>query len=159
SNLTLTNVQLAQAGNYDVIVTNVANSVTSSPALLTININTNPTLASALNGSGLVWVTSGNANWYPQTTNTHDGVHAAQSGAIDANQSSVLQTTVTGPGTLTFCWQTSCELKFDTLIFAVDGVTQRTNNGNTAWSAVTNAIAAGNHTLTWTYVKDFSESH
>ena len=36
--LTLTNVQLTNAGNYSVVVTNVVGSVTSSNAVLTVNV-------------------------------------------------------------------------------------------------------------------------
>ena len=38
SSLTLTNVQMTNAGNYSVVVTNVEGSVTSSNALLTVNV-------------------------------------------------------------------------------------------------------------------------
>jgi hypothetical protein len=43
TNYTLTNVQSSNAGNYSVVVTNVAGSVTSSNALLTVNTSSVPT--------------------------------------------------------------------------------------------------------------------
>jgi hypothetical protein len=156
SALSLSNVQLTQAGNYDVVVTNTLGRQTSNPALLTVNAATD--FNTALNTSNLVWVTSGDANWYVQSTNTHDGVSAAQSGHITDNQVSTLQTTVSGPGTLTFWWQVSSELNFDKFSFSVDGVGQYTNSGLLAWEQKTVVIAAGTHTLTWTYRKDVSLS-
>ena len=61
--LTLTNVQLSQAGYYDVVVTNDAGSVTSTPALLTVimaltgtNINDPGEYGSLTNSSGVYTV-------------------------------------------------------------------------------------------------------
>lgn len=50
SSLTLTNVQRTNAGFYDVIVSNMFGSVTSSPALLTVNLVTLDTLNSSVGG-------------------------------------------------------------------------------------------------------------
>jgi hypothetical protein len=47
--LTFTNVQPAQAGSYTVVVTNIAGSITSAPAILTV---TNPVVALSLPGGG-----------------------------------------------------------------------------------------------------------
>ena len=57
--LTLTNVQPNQAGNYAVMVTNVAGSVLSSNAVLTVN--STPTNCAAAPGSMVSWWT-GNGN-------------------------------------------------------------------------------------------------
>src|ERR1019366_6777917 len=63
------------------------------------------TLAQALNTTNLTWTTSGAfGGWYSETTTTHDGVSAADSGSVHSSGTSTLQTTVTGPGTLTFWW-------------------------------------------------------
>jgi len=45
ASLALTNVQLADAGVYTVVVTNAGGSVTSSPALLVVNVSPVPLLA------------------------------------------------------------------------------------------------------------------
>ena len=63
------------------------------------------TLGRALDTSGLAWSTTGNVGWFPQSAITHDGVDAAQSGNIGDSQSSSLESTLTGPGTLTFWWK------------------------------------------------------
>ena len=65
--LTLTNVQLSQAGNYTVLVTNLFGSVLSSNALLTVN----PPPSCYPAPSGLVgwWQAEGNANDSAGTNN------------------------------------------------------------------------------------------
>ena len=78
-------------------------------------------LAAALNISNLLWTGRGAALWFPQTQITHDGAAAVQSGAIQENQCSVLQTTLTGPGTLTFWWKVSSETNGDFLSIRIGG--------------------------------------
>lgn len=68
-----------------------------------------PTLGEALNNTALVWTTHGDAEWFAQTSTSHDGEAAAQSGDIGDSQSSHLETTVAGPGTLSFYWKVSSE--------------------------------------------------
>jgi hypothetical protein len=66
-----------------------------------------PTLASAIGATNLIVTTSGDANWFIETTNTYNGSpSAAQSGVLDYYQVSTLSATVTGPGALTFYWAT-----------------------------------------------------
>jgi hypothetical protein len=60
SSLTLTNVQLSQAGNYSVLVTNIAGSTNSANAVLTVNVPVTCTPSP----SGLIswWPGEGNGN-------------------------------------------------------------------------------------------------
>src|SRR5215469_2297028 len=65
------------------------------------------TLGDALNAPSLTWTSSGTGGaspWYGETGVSHDGVSAAASGTVSSSSSktSILKTTVTGPGTLTF---------------------------------------------------------
>jgi hypothetical protein len=117
-----------------------------------------PTFASALNTSGLAWTTSGDSNWFVETTNTYNGsAAAAQSGSVTNSESSILSVTVTGPGTLTFAW--SCVANdpnggFD-FEFDIDGADTDDINRVTPWEVDPQtgppyAISAGQHTLTWT---------
>ena len=75
----------------------------------------------------------------------------------------VLSTTVTGPGTASFSWKASCEddapdYEWDHGEFAVDGVVKAYISGETGWTNVSVAVTgAGEHTLTWTYLKDDTE--
>jgi len=108
----------------------------------------------ALDAPGLVWSTSGSVAWASESSVNHDGIAAAQSGLITDNQSSSVQTTVTGPGTLSFWWKVSSEEWFDCLAFYVDGLKQAAISGEVDWQEQTFAVDNGSHTLAWTYAKD-----
>src|SRR5207247_523750 len=59
ASLTLTNVQSSQAGNYAVQITNASGSITSSNALLTVNV---PVCANAPSNLVSWWQAEGNSN-------------------------------------------------------------------------------------------------
>ena len=106
---------------------------------------------------------SGGAGWTRVADSTAPNGEAMRSGAITHNQSSVLSTTVTGPGTLSFAWRTSCEydpqFEWDHAECAVDGTVVRRLCGETAWVNESVAITGtGAHTVEWRYVKDDVES-
>jgi hypothetical protein len=116
-----------------------------------------PSLAGALDTSGLTYTLGGNANWFAQTMTTGDGADAAQSGAIGHSQQTWFETTVTGPGSLSFRWKVSSESGYDYLEFSIDGVLQSGRiSGTVDWTAQSHAITAGSHTLRWRYTKDGS---
>jgi hypothetical protein len=110
-------------------------------------------LAYAVDAPDLVWITGGNANWTSQTTITYDGIDAAQSGFIDNNEVSFIQTSVQGPGTLLFKWRVSSE-DFDFLNFYIDNVLKSSISGESGWLSVSNQIPLGSHILKWQYTKD-----
>ena len=58
-----------------------------------------------LDDPNLAWTTIGDAVWFGETNVSYDGVSAAQSGVLADEQMAVLQTTVNGPGELSFYWQ------------------------------------------------------
>jgi hypothetical protein len=109
-------------------------------------------LEAALDTTGLTWTTDGDTSWFLESTNSHDGVSAAQSGGVTNGQVSVLQTTVTGPGTLAFWWstQTPVDETFFDLEFDIDGSYHDNIYNNQPWvQESTINIPAGSHTLTW----------
>ncbi len=112
-------------------------------------------LGDALNAPTLTWTTGGHADWFAQSETTRDGL-AAQSGAITHNQQSWLQTTVTGPGTISFWWKVSSEANYDSLRFLIGGVEQQRISGNVDWQQRSFSVPSGSHTLRWQYDKDFS---
>ena len=117
------------------------------------------TLADAVDNTGVALTTTGDLPWTAQTAVTHDGVDAAQSGAIGDNQTSSLEATVTGPATLSFWWKVDSELNFDFLTVDVDGAAPFPGiSGNVDWQQKTIALPAGAHTIHWTYTKDGSVS-
>jgi hypothetical protein len=129
-----------------------------------ITIGAAPTLAlaDALDTTNFTWATSGRRNWFRQTTTNHDGVDAAQSGRINDNQSSSMETTLNGAGTLTFWWKVSSESTFDHLRFYLDGVEQTGDlakiSGEVDWTQKTVNIPTGSHTAKWAYTKDSSNA-
>jgi len=158
ASLTLTNIQGRDTGEYRVIASNALANVASTKAVLTIPFSAD--LATALNATNLVWTTSStNALWFTEIRETHDGDVAAQSGRIGHNQQSTLQTTVVGPGTLTFWWMVSSEEDHDRLWFSMDHLNWAAwISGETEWRQFTFHVPAGSHVLRWAYVKDSSVS-
>ena len=112
----------------------------------------------ALNTTGLPWMTSGDANWFVESTNTWNGSPAAaQSGSVINSQSSTLSVTVAGPGTLTFYWASQDDCNNFYYEFAIDGNPKDSIQCNQSWylevdpqTGLPYEIPAGQHTLTWT---------
>lgn len=111
-------------------------------------------LGEALDASELNWTTGGDAPWTVQTDTTYDGTDAAQSGVIDDDQESWIETTVQGPGELTFWWKVSSEDGADHLEFTIDDDYQNDISGDWDWDQQTYQIEPGTHTLRWRYSKN-----
>lgn len=143
--LSITNAQWTNEGNYTVVITNAYGSITSPPSFLNV-----VDLGEALNATNLTWTTSASGPWFPEAGVNHDGVVAAQSGSLAWPQSSTLQTTVSGPGTLVFWWvvyQYS-----DTLLFSSSGVSpQSAATASTSWQMRTVYLGTGSQSLQWTF--------
>ena len=155
ASLTLTNVQLSDTGDYRVAITNVSGGTNSATATLTV---IPVPLDQALDSTGFSWTTNGNAGWFGQVAITHDAIDAAQSGSITNSQSSGLQATVIGPGTLTYWWKVSSETNYDYLRLYIGGVEQVKISGEVDWQQKTVSIPAGTQALLWQYSKDDSLS-
>ncbi len=128
-----------------------------------------PTLASAIGATNLIVTTSGDANWFIETTNTYNGSpSAAQSGVISGYQVSTLSATVTGPGTLTFYWSTvdndpnqSLDYEFSIDDPFTNDIADLYGGGND-WQSI-EAFTGGNpiiippgqHTLQWTVFANY----
>jgi len=67
-----------------------------------------------------------------------------------------VETTVTGPGALTFWWKVSSEPGYDYLSFRSDGLVIDSISGEQTWQQRTNFVPAGSHTFRWRYSKDGS---
>ncbi len=158
-------VTLTAVGTGDVVFqgwTGVLFGATN-PTTITMDANKSvravfiPSIAGALDASGLTYTFGGNANWFPQATTTHDGADAAQSGAIGHSQQSWFETTVTGPGSLSYWWKVSSEGSYDYLEFYIDGVLQSGRiSGEVDWARKNHEIPSGSHVLRWRYAKDGS---
>jgi len=111
-------------------------------------------LGEAVDNTALTWTTDGYAEWFGQANTYYYGGDAARSGAVTNDQDTWLDTTVTGPGTLTFYWKVSCESDYDYLGFYIDGAEQTSISGSVDWQQEIYSITAGTHTLEWIYTKD-----
>ncbi len=148
TSLVLTNVQPAYQGNYAAVLSNAFGAALSSNAVLTVVDLTD--LAQVLGATNLTFTNVGSTPWFGETTVTHDGVAAVQSSAVNDPQTSTLQTTVTGPGTLSFWWQISAPV-FNSVEFQFGGITQVAIFGNTSWTQQVIYLGDGVQTLQWNY--------
>ena len=95
----------------------------------------------------------GDANWSQQA----DG--SWKSGTITDSQSTWIETTVSGEGTVSFTWKVSSEHFCDKLSFYVDGQQRDAISGTVDWSQKYVIVTgSGTHTLRWVYSKDGSVS-
>lgn len=106
------------------------------------------------------WLTGGDATWARQSSAAHGGTMSLTHGDIGDSQSSWVETTVTlaAAGTARFWYKTDTESNYDFLRFRVDGVVTGEWSGVNNWTLATYSLAAGTHTLRWTYSKDVSAS-
>lgn len=109
-------------------------------------------------GSGLLFTSSGDAGWTIDADVDGHG-ECARSGAIADGKKSVLKTSVTGPGTLTFSWRVSSEPGCDKAQLFVDGYVQYTASGEVGWESMSVEVTGlGSHSVEWRYTKDASIS-
>ena len=147
------------AGTY-VLAVNFAGDAGTTPAsaLKTFQATTPAAFDTALDAPGLPWSSGGNVPWITQTVVTADGVDAAQSGAIGDNQTSLLETTITGPGMVDFDWKSSSEAFVDRLDLLLDGALVAHRSGDKDWLGMKLPIPDGTHTVGWQYRKNASIS-
>ena len=115
-------------------------------------------LSDALDTTSLSFTTGGNVGWFCQETVFYNDGDAAQSGNISNSHESWMQTTVSGPSTVSYYWKVSSEDNYDYLEFYIDGVLQNRISGSIGWHQMTSTLSSGLHTLEWRYVKDGSVS-
>ena len=113
-------------------------------------------IADAVDNTNLSFTSSGDANWYGQTQTFYYDSDAAQSGDIDHDQQSCMQTTVTGSSDLSFYWKiSSVDYNDDYLRFYIDDIEQSGKiRGNTDWQQKFYQLSAGDKALKWCYTKD-----
>ncbi|MBM3435323.1 MAG: hypothetical protein FJY07_03785, partial [Bacteroidetes bacterium] len=104
------------------------------------------------------WTFGGNAPWFVTTELPYDGLYCSRSGAIGHSQSSTMEISLflTTGGNISFYKKVSSEASYDFLRFYIDDVLQESWSGTVAWSQSSYAVTSGQHTFTWTYIKDVS---
>jgi formylglycine-generating enzyme required for sulfatase activity/alpha-tubulin suppressor-like RCC1 family protein len=111
-------------------------------------------LAAALDVPDLDWESGGNEPWFAQTTPSHDGTDAAESGAVAPGQSSWLETTVTGPCNVRFRWEASQRAALDVFRLETGTGDPVPLEGAGNWEERLAELPAGEHTLRWVFVRD-----
>ena len=122
----------------------------------------NKELAEALDVPDWEVLTDTSKPWVKVENVSSDNEDSAKCGGIGDSALSWMQTTVTGRGTLSFVWKTSCEDDpdfddWDYVRFLVDDVEVVRKDGVDDWSVVEVRLdALKTHILRWEYVKDSS---
>jgi hypothetical protein len=112
--------------------------------------------AIAVDSPELSFSNSGDADWFVQSSESWFGGSSVQSGDIGDNQKSCFQTTMTGPGSLSFYWKVSSESCCDYLKFYIDSAEQGGISGTPSWRQKSYSLSSGSKTLKWCYEKDGS---
>jgi List-Bact-rpt repeat protein/immunoglobulin I-set domain protein len=109
-------------------------------------------LAVVTDEPALVWTNGGELGWYGQTNVTLDGLSAARSGPVSSLGESWMETTVQGPGTLSFWWKVDSSTNLDQLSFLINGVTQPSLiSGVVDWQQQSYFLGTGPQTLRWRF--------
>ncbi|MEX2579245.1 MAG: MBG domain-containing protein [Verrucomicrobiales bacterium] len=124
-----------------------------APAWAGLRLVRSISLAEALDQPDLLWETGGDALWFAQTATTHDGEDAAESGSLEENETSWVETVVTGPLNLSFRWRADAAEGFGTLSFTAGGEEVVSLGGENAWEEATAEIPAGDTALRWTFAR------
>jgi hypothetical protein len=102
------------------------------------------------------WSRSGHRLWLVSTQTPYEGNYCIRAGGHGARQQSILSLPlmVSADGWVSFAYRLTSAQADDSLHFAIDGVRQWSTAGNQeTWQEVLLPIAAGPHTLTWTFRK------
>ncbi|MCI0534337.1 MAG: hypothetical protein L0Z50_03835 [Verrucomicrobiales bacterium] len=129
-----------------------------SDAYLDIQVGDGLTVSNgdSLDENGLMWTSGGQTKWVGQTVVSHDNTDAAATGSIGDGQESWIETTLSGPATLSFWWKISSEANKDFLGVEVDGLDPQAISGEVDWQQHTLSLGRGVHIIRWRYVKDVS---
>lgn len=111
------------------------------------------TFSNAITSSSLVWYSGGDSVWQDgATVNNRLPLVAGKGGN---NSVSVLQTTVTGPATVSFEWSVASGNSNSVLTHSLDGVEQATTSSS-SWQSASVSVGTGTHLLEWRLTKSAS---
>jgi hypothetical protein len=139
--LNLLNFQPSLTGRYHLVVSNAYGVATSEVATASLRF------VAELDDPNLVWKTYGTRTWKTETNITHDGVSCAR-GEISGK--SMLETTVTGPGIVTFWWKLWGATR-DYISFSISGSLQDELWHEYGWKQRRIEVPPGPQVLTWTF--------
>lgn len=104
----------------------------------------------------VIWLTGGSAPWFGFLEAGAVGGDVARSGQIGNNATSWIETTVTGPATISFLWSVSSEGCCDHFSLLLDSEVAARISGNTTATRHALFVPRGSHTVRWEYSKDAS---
>jgi hypothetical protein len=114
-------------------------------------------LVEATDAAALTWTRGGIIGWYGQTNLTHDGSDAARSAPLNQGGESWMETTVVGPGTLSFWWKCDSITNLDLLTFLINANVQPAQiSGVVDWQPQAYYLPSGTHTLRWRFKRGSS---
>ncbi len=150
-----------QSGLYRLVANNAQGSATSDAALVIIEPKppepTGP-LAIAVDSPFLFWTPGGAGEWGVETAIFDFGDSSITFDDIAEGERTWIETSVIGPGTLTFRWKVSSEAcdgeLCDYVQFSLNGVPRETLTGEVDWESVVLTLPIGEHQLRWEYIKD-----
>jgi len=117
-------------------------------------------LSDALDAGSQTFTVGGVGGWYGETSESADGVSAAQlyASPLTSGKTAWLQTSVAGPGVLSFSWRLSAQTG-DVLSFLVGTAVKTNLVGQGGWERIENlAVPKGAQTLKWQFSKKASAS-
>ncbi|MFA5794136.1 MAG: fibronectin type III domain-containing protein [Candidatus Brocadiia bacterium] len=123
-----------------------------------LGITSSVALGDAVDAPTLNFITGGYANWFSQVVESYYGGDAARSGVITDAQSSWIEMSVNGKGTLTFHWKVSSGTTDNYLGFYVDGSWQNSISGEVDWNITPEQYtfsSAKKHTFKWSYFRGY----
>ena len=152
--------QIEMSETIEITLTASDRAIVSDPIEHVVTIIDNDTpLGQAVEGDQWAWATSGDAAWFGQTETSQDGWDAAQSGAIQHGQCSIVSAEVDGPGQVSFWWRLSAQEDGPRLLFHIDDDPATSLTLSTGWQLTQHHVAAGPHTLRWTFCKETGGNH
>ena len=104
-------------------------------------------------------LTTGSSYPWTVVANNHSGSYCAKSGNVGVSSSSselLFTVNLAQAATLSFDYIVSSESCCDHGYFSIDGNTEFTAQGESAWENYSLTLSAGSHTLRWWYEKDSS---
>ena len=113
-------------------------------------------IAGALDNDELTWNSGGDQPWFAgigMSHDTNDGNDAAESGALGQDEESWIETTVTGPGNLSFQWKSASVDGADVLRFSIGASEATSLTGTVDWQKQTFEIPAGDSVLRWRFAR------
>lgn len=144
-----------QAGTFAIELRGVVNGELATRAW-TLEIR--PAIRSLLSpGSPLTLSRGGSSSWFIDTGATApSGTGVGRSGSLESGQESWIETTVTGPGVISFDWRVASPSSSDQVEFRINNVFQERLSGDVVWQRKAYSLASGMHTLRWRYRKGSS---